>query len=171
MINNNFTLNEALKDAKILVEHAVERKQDCIYFLDKQYNIHESRVNNGVVNSKSKIIVKNIVNGRQGFLYFIDSEGNVCEIECEIIHNEKEENIEMKKQTQEEFYVQMIEEVKRLVKQFEKTESPTDACKDFIYQLVTELGESHFTTVGILTETLFEWRNRSEEVLRDGGEE
>ena len=76
----------------------------------------------------------------------------------------------MEKITQEEFYKDLDVESKRLVEWFNKTESPTDACKDFIYQLVTELGESHFTTIGILTETLFEWRNKSNEVLVEEGE-
>ena len=69
--------------------------------------------------------------------------------------------------TQEEFYKSLDIETKRLVDWFNKTESPNDACKDFIYNLVTELGESHFTTVGILTEALFEWRNKSDEILRE----
>ena len=74
----------------------------------------------------------------------------------------------MNKITQQEFYNKLNEETKRLVDWFNKTESPTDACKAFIYELVTELGESHFTTVGILVETLFEWRNKSDEVLNEG---
>lgn len=71
--------------------------------------------------------------------------------------------------TQEEFYKNLDVETKRLVEWFNKTESPTDACKDFIFYLVTELGESHFTTVGILMEILLEWRNASEGVLKDEG--
>lgn len=70
----------------------------------------------------------------------------------------------------EEFYRDLDMETRRLVEWFNKTESPADSCKDFIYQLVTELGESHFTTIGILTEALLEWRNRSDEVLREEAE-
>ena len=65
----------------------------------------------------------------------------------------------------------MDREVERLVNWFKQTESPTDACKDFVYELVTELGETHFTTIGILAEVLFEWRNRSHEVLNEGIED
>ena len=71
-----------------------------------------------------------------------------------------------KKVTQKEFYDSLGIEVKRLTEWFNKTDSPADACKDFIYELVTELGESHFTTIGILAEVLLEWRNKSDEVLR-----
>lgn len=73
--------------------------------------------------------------------------------------------------TQEQFYEDMGREVERLVNWFKQTESPTDACKDFIYEIVTQLGESHFTTVGILTELLLQWRDTSNKVLREEMEE
>lgn len=76
-----------------------------------------------------------------------------------------------KKISKEQFYKDLNVETKRLVEWFNKTESPTDACKEFIFQLVTELGESHFTTVGILMESLFEWRNISEKVLSEEAED
>jgi hypothetical protein len=69
--------------------------------------------------------------------------------------------------TQKEFYDSLDVEVKRIVKWINKTESPTDACETFIYQLVTELGESHFTTVGILMETLLAWRTASIKVCEE----
>ncbi len=79
----------------------------------------------------------------------------------------------MKKEkvTYEQFNKQLGKKIKPLVEWFEKTESPADACKDFIYQLVTELGYSHFITVGMLTEVLLEWRNVSNEVLGEELEE
>ena len=69
--------------------------------------------------------------------------------------------------TQEQFYEDMDREVERLVNWFKQTESPTDACKDFIYEIVTQLGESHFTTVGILTELLLQWRDASDRALKE----
>ena len=69
--------------------------------------------------------------------------------------------------TYEQFYKDLNPEIERLVKWIKKTESPSDACKDFIFHLVTELGESHYTTLGILTEVLHEWRNTSDEVLSE----
>ena len=72
-----------------------------------------------------------------------------------------------KKISQEEFNEEILEIVRDISNYLKNTESPSDACKDFIFELVTELGESHFTTVGILTEALFEWRNISDKVLSE----
>jgi hypothetical protein len=71
------------------------------------------------------------------------------------------------KLTHEEFFKGLEVEVKRIVEWLNKTDSPTDACESFIFFLVTELGYDHFTTVGILTEVLLEWRNKSIEVLKE----
>ncbi len=68
---------------------------------------------------------------------------------------------------EKQFYEELENKAKDIVEWIKQTESSTDACSSFIYELVTQLGESHFTIVGILTETLFNWRNKSNEVLKE----
>lgn len=72
---------------------------------------------------------------------------------------------------QEEFNKSLDSEVERISNWLSKTESPSDATANFIFQLASNLDESHYTIVGILTEVLLDWRNISNQVLSEERDE
>lgn|GEM_PF-1828898 len=70
------------KMGRIIIENAVKRKLDYLYYIDGKGNICEAMMSKKSDHSDSKageVIVKNAVKRKLGFLYYIDGSGNICE--------------------------------------------------------------------------------------------
>ena len=61
------------------------------------------------------------------------------------------------------------EELVEMIKQFEGSKS--DAADYVCYEVVTWASDNHYEGVGILTECLLRWRNKSVEILEQEDEE